>query len=213
VTLRTGADLPPVLVDSAQLETALLNIAINARDAMPTGGALTIATRLAHFDAEYAAHNPEVAAGAYVLIAISDTGTGIPPDVVERIFEPFFTTKPTGQGTGLGLSMVYGFIRQSGGHIKVYSEVGHGTTFKLYLPLATGPASNAMARSSVPRRPPAARRAGNQYILAVEDNPDLRATVARQLRDLSYRVARRKAPATPWRFWKIPSGSIYCLPT
>ena len=188
MTLRTGADLPPVLVDSAQLETALLNIAINARDAMPTGGALTIATRLAHFDAEYAAHNPEVAAGAYVLIAISDTGTGIPPDVVERIFEPFFTTKPTGQGTGLGLSMVYGFIRQSGGHIKVYSEVGHGTTFKLYLPLATGPASNAAARSSAPRQPAAARRAGNQTILAVEDNPDLRATVARQLRDLGYRV-------------------------
>jgi PAS domain S-box-containing protein len=188
VTLRTGADLPPVLVDSAQLETALLNIAINARDAMPTGGALTIATRLAHFDAEYAAHHPEVAAGAYVLIAISDTGTGIPPDVVERIFEPFFTTKPTGQGTGLGLSMVYGFIRQSGGHVKVYSEVGHGTTFKLYLPLATGPASNATARSSVPRQPATARRAGNQTILAVEDNPDLRATVTRQLRDLGYRV-------------------------
>ena len=100
VTLRTGADLPPVLVDSAQLETALLNIAINARDAMPAGGALTIATRLAHFDAEYAAHNPEVAAGAYVLIAISDTGTGIPPDVVERIFEPFFTTKPRRRAPG-----------------------------------------------------------------------------------------------------------------
>jgi CheY-like chemotaxis protein len=169
------------------------NIAINARDAMPTGGALTIATRLAHFDAEYAAHHAEVAAGAYVLIAISDTGTGIPPDVVERIFEPFFTTKPTGQGTGLGLSMVYGFIRQSGGHIKVYSEVGYGTTFKLYLPLATGPASNAAARPSAPRQPATARRVGNQTILAVEDNPDLRATVARQLRDLGYRVCEAES--------------------
>jgi CheY-like chemotaxis protein len=169
------------------------NIAINARDAMPTGGALTIATRLAHFDAEYAAHHAEVAAGAYVLVAISDTGTGIPPDVVERIFEPFFTTKPTGQGTGLGLSMVYGFIRQSGGHIKVYSEVGYGTTFKLYLPLATGPASNAAARPSAPRQPATARRVGNQTILAVEDNPDLRATVARQLRDLGYRVCEAES--------------------
>lgn len=188
VTLHTGVDLPPVLVDAPQFETALLNIAINARDAMPASGTLTVATRLGRLDAEYAAHNPGVAAGTYVLIEMTDTGVGIPPDVVERIFEPFFTTKPQGQGTGLGLSMVYGFIKQSGGHVKVYSEVGHGTTFQLFLPLAERVAQRATARRPPARRPRAARRAGNHMILAVEDNPDIRATVVRQLRDLGYRV-------------------------
>jgi len=119
IAVRTGIDLPAVLVDASQLETALLNIAINARDAMPDGGTLTLGTRVAELDADYAARHPGVRPGTYVAIEITDTGTGIPPDLIERIFDPFFTTKPSGKGTGLGLSMVYGFIKQSGGHIKV----------------------------------------------------------------------------------------------
>jgi CheY-like chemotaxis protein len=212
--LRTGVSLPSVLVDAPQLETALLNIAINARDAMPAGGTLTIATRLARLDAEYAAHNPGVVAGTYVLVDMTDTGVGIPPDVVERIFEPFFTTKPQGQGTGLGLSIVYGFIKQSGGHVKVYSEVGHGTTFQLFLPLAEGAARRSTAERPRARGPQAARRAGNHTILTVEDNPDIRATVVRQLRDLGYQVREAEdANTARCRSSARQSGSISCLPT
>jgi signal transduction histidine kinase len=115
VAVRTGIDLPAVLVDASQLETALLNIAINARDAMPDGGTLTLGTRVAELDADYAARHPGVRPGTYVAIEITDTGTGIPPDLIERIFDPFFTTKPSGRGTGLGLSMVYGFINSPAG--------------------------------------------------------------------------------------------------
>jgi PAS domain S-box-containing protein len=185
IAVRTGIDLPAVLVDASQLETALLNIAINARDAMPDGGTLTLGTRVAELDADYAARHPGVRPGTYVAIEITDTGTGIPPDLIERIFDPFFTTKPSGKGTGLGLSMVYGFIKQSGGHIKVYSEVGQGTAFLLFLPLAAATDRKAVAKASGAG---AEQRAGNEMILAVEDNPEIRATVVRQLRDLGYRV-------------------------
>ena len=136
IEVQPGTDVQRALVDESQLETALLNISINARDAMPEGGALTITTSNAELDADYAAHHPGVVPGAYVQIEIADTGVGMPPDVLERIFEPFFTTKAAEKGTGLGLSMVYGFMKQSRGHISVYSEVGEGTAFKLFLPLA-----------------------------------------------------------------------------
>ena len=162
-----------------------MNIAINARDAMPNGGTLTISTGVADLDEAYAAHHPGVTPGAYVSIAMADSGFGMPPETLERIFEPFFTTKAAGQGTGLGLSMVYGFIKQSGGHISAYSEVGHGTVFKLFLPLAKSAAARPGKHSMAPR---ALRSPGNEAILAVEDNPDIRATVVRQLRDLGYRV-------------------------
>jgi CheY-like chemotaxis protein len=185
VDIRTTAGLPAALVDPSQLETALLNIAINARDAMPNGGTLTIETRVAELDDGYAALHPGVMAGTYVAIEIADSGTGIAPEFLERIFEPFFTTKATGQGTGLGLSMVYGFIKQSGGHINVYSEIGRGTVFRLFLPRARPLARRVVEEFTAPR---AARPAGNEVILAVEDNPDIRATVVRQLRDLGYRV-------------------------
>jgi PAS domain S-box-containing protein len=185
VELRTAAGLPAALVDPSQLEAALLNIAINARDAMPHGGTLTVGTRVAELDEDYTARHPEVAPGTYVVIEIADSGTGIAPELLERIFEPFFTTKATGQGTGLGLSMVYGFIKESGGQINVYSEVGRGTVFKLFLPQARPAAPKAVAGSGMSR---IAMPAGNEVILAVEDNPDIRATVVRQLRDLGYRV-------------------------
>jgi CheY-like chemotaxis protein len=186
VEVHATADLAAALVDEAQLETALLNIAINARDAMPGGGKLTIGAHIAELDRDYAALHPGVVAGAYVAIEIADSGTGIAPDVLERIFEPFFTTKAVGLGTGLGLSMVYGFIKQSGGHITAYSEIGRGTVFKLFLPLAEPAAARARATQSM--TPPAAKPAGNEVILAVEDNPDIRASVVFQLRNLGYQV-------------------------
>jgi PAS domain S-box-containing protein len=185
IAVHPTADLPVALVDPSQLETALMNIAINARDAMPDGGTLAISTGVADLDEAYVAQHPGVTPGAYVSIAVADSGIGMPPETLERIFEPFFTTKAAGQGTGLGLSMVYGFIKQSGGHISTYSEVGHGTVFKLFLPLAKSAASKPGTQSRASR---AVRSSGNEVILAVEDNPDIRATVVRQLRDLGYRV-------------------------
>jgi CheY-like chemotaxis protein len=185
VYVRAGTDLPATLVDESQLETALLNIAINARDAMPDGGTLTISTRVAELDADYAARHPGVLPGSYVVIEMTDTGTGISPDVIERVFEPFFTTKPSGKGTGLGLSMVYGFVKQSGGHVRVYSEVGQGTTFRLFLPVAPVRAQRPATESVQARL---FKPAGEELILAVEDNPEIRATVVRQLRDLGYQV-------------------------
>ncbi len=160
-TINVALDLAPdvwqAMVDPAQLEASLANLATNARDAMPDGGKLTIVTANRHLDADYCAQYPDVAPGDYAMIEVSDTGTGMPPDVIDRIFEPFFTTKPQDKGTGLGLSMVFGFIKQSGGHVNVYSEMGVGTTFRLYLPRAasSGP-SRCRAKAKV--SPPDAAR-------------------------------------------------------
>ena len=129
---------PKVLIDPSQFESSILNLAINARDAMPNGGLLTIETQLVYLDHEYAEKHPEVVPGHHVLVAVSDTGGGMTPELLEKVFHPFFTTKENGKGTGLGLSMVYGFIKQSGGHISIYSEVGHGTSVKMYLPRKHG---------------------------------------------------------------------------
>lgn len=181
IRLELGADVWPVIADAAQLEAGLLNIVNNARDAMPKGGRLTIATDNRNLDEDYTSLYPGLAPGRYALIEVSDTGTGIPADVLNHIFEPFFTTKEPGKGTGLGLSMVFGFMKQSGGHINAYSEAGHGTTFRLYLPRAT-------AAADVPVEPVVSALTGHETILAVEDNDGLRRVVVRQLNDLGYRV-------------------------
>jgi PAS domain S-box-containing protein len=174
----------PTLADKGQVENALLNLAINARDAMGGGGKLTIETGNVHLDEDYAAANPEVTPGDYAMLAVTDTGSGMPPDVIARAFEPFFTTKAVGKGTGLGLSMIYGFVKQSGGHLKIYSEVGHGTTVRLYLPRQR--AGQAVAAVSKPVQSDNPR--GGEAILVVEDDPLVRNLVAMQLRELGYRV-------------------------
>lgn len=171
----------PAMIDPSQLSAALINLALNARDAMPDGGKLTIETGNVFLDESYGKSNPDVAPGPYLMVAVSDTGTGIPPNLRERVFEPFFTTKEVGKGTGLGLSMVYGFIKQSGGHIKIYSEEGHGTTVKMYLPRAV---DGADADDAMPSDPKFDR--GTETILAVEDDALVRTYVCAQLRSLGY---------------------------
>jgi PAS domain S-box-containing protein len=171
------------LVDPAQLESALLNLVVNARDAMPDGGKLTIEMQNVLLESDYTELNPGVEPGPYILIAVSDTGSGIAPENLARVFDPFFTTKEVGKGTGLGLSMVYGFVKQSKGHIKIYSELGHGTTVKLYLP-KSGPASeqeSVSADSIVDLR-------GSELVLLVEDDHSLREFARSQLVSLGYRV-------------------------
>ncbi len=179
-----GGGLWRTRTDPGQLENALLNLAVNARDAMPDGGKLTIETANTHLDALYAASNEEVTPGQYVMLAVTDTGTGMPPDIAARAFEPFFTTKPVGQGTGLGLSMIYGFAKQSGGHVKIYSEPGHGTTIKLYLPRIIAELEPVAAALEPPAAPPGA----GETILVVEDNDAVRQFSIDSLLALGYRV-------------------------
>jgi PAS domain S-box-containing protein len=175
-------DLRNALVDPSQLTAALINLALNARDAMPAGGKLVIETDHVYLDEIYASTNREVRPGPYVMIALSDTGNGIAPSILGKVFEPFFTTKPAGRGTGLGLSMVYGFVKQSEGHIKIYSEEGHGTTIRLYLPQADKIAELADAAPLVPAA------GGTESILVVEDDGLVRDYVAAQLNSLGYTV-------------------------
>ena len=172
-----------IFVDSNQLESALLNLAVNSRDAMPEGGKLTIEAANTYFDEAYSAI-AEVPAGQYVGIFVSDTGTGMTPEVASKAFDPFFTTKEVGQGTGLGLSQVYGFIKQSGGYVKIYSEVGAGTTIKIYLPRYI---SADRATEEKPAAIPIAR-ANGETILVVEDDADVRSSVVEILGELGYRV-------------------------
>jgi PAS domain S-box-containing protein len=181
----TSPGLWPVEADPSQIENALVNLAVNARDAMPQGGTLTIETANAHLDAGYSASHAEVPAGNYVVIAVSDTGVGMSKEVLARVFEPFFTTKEVGRGTGLGLSQVYGFVKQSGGHVNVYSEEGRGTTVKLYLPRFTGDAPD----DSAPYGAGSESRSGSgETVLVVEDDEEVRAYSAEVLRDLGYHV-------------------------
>ena len=178
---KCAADAWPALVDPTQLTSAILNLAVNARDAMPNGGKLTIETKNVVLDESYVRSNADVLPGSYVMIAVSDTGTGIPEAVREKVFEPFFSTKEVGKGTGLGLSMVYGFVKQSGGNIKIYSEEGYGTTFRIYFPRA----HVSSETSSVVAASPHAER-GGETILVVEDDALVRSYVTTQLQTLGY---------------------------
>ncbi len=174
------------LVDPFQVENALLNLAINARDAMSGHGKLTIEAGNAALDDAYAKRNAEVTPGQYVMLAVTDTGAGMSAEIRERVFEPFFTTKPEGQGTGLGLSMVYGFVKQSGGHVKIYSEEGHGTTIRVYLPRVR---QEEDLETNIDAGP---AKGGTETILAVEDDEEVRTTVVEMLSDLGYRVLKAK---------------------
>jgi PAS domain S-box-containing protein len=174
----------PVEVDANQLENAILNLALNARDAMPEGGKLTIETANASLDESYRAKDAEVLPGQYVMVSVSDTGSGMSSDTAARVFEPFFTTKEVGKGTGLGLSMVYGFVKQSGGHVGVYSEPGHGTTLKLYFPRFVGEADQPAGPAPLQ----APRGHEDEVILVVEDNEDVRAYSTMVLTELGYSV-------------------------
>jgi signal transduction histidine kinase/CheY-like chemotaxis protein len=186
-----ASGLWPIHADAHQLESAVLNIAINARDAMRDGGQLTIETANAHLDDAYCRENTDVEPGQYILIAITDTGDGMKPDVAARAFDPFFTTKPTGKGTGLGLSQVHGFVKQSRGHIKIYSEIGDGTTVKLYLPrLRDGIAE---VRRTAPQ--PAKSGDASEVILVVEDDALMRRLAADALCELGYTVLHTETAA------------------
>jgi signal transduction histidine kinase/FixJ family two-component response regulator len=179
-----SAGLWPAMTDPAQLESAVLNLALNARDAMPGGGRLTIELANKVLDADYARRHSEVVPGDYVMVAVSDTGHGMTPDVIARAFEPFFTTKTEGRGTGLGLAMVFGFVKQSGGHIKIYSEPNEGTSVKMYLPRAIGGAWSDTRLVSAPAELPQ----GDATILVVEDETGVREVAVAILRSLGYRV-------------------------
>jgi PAS domain S-box-containing protein len=182
IKMTLHPDLPKVNIDGHQFESAVLNLAINARDAMPDGGSLIIDTSLATIDDAMAARAGDMKPGRYLLLSVADTGEGMTPDILAHALEPFFTTKPMGKGTGLGLSMVYGFVKQSGGQLALFSEPGLGTTVRLYLPLAESdmPTTVAAGQVRLPR--------GSETILVVEDEPALRALVTGMLRAMGYRI-------------------------
>jgi signal transduction histidine kinase len=185
-----AAGLWKTKVDADQLGSAIVNVAINARDAMPEGGKLTIETGNVYLDEDYCAQNAEVSPGQFVMIAVSDKGAGMPPEVVARAFDPFFTTKPAGKGTGLGLSQVFGFIKQSLGHIKIYSELGTGTTVKIYLPRLHGAAEETKRVT-----PQIVNGDASEVVLVVEDDPLVRRLSSDSLRELGYTVLESESAA------------------
>jgi PAS domain S-box-containing protein len=184
IETRFAADLPMTVVDPGQVENALLNLAINARDAMPEGGQLIIETGEAEIDADFVDAYSEAAPGMYVTLAVTDTGVGMAPEVRRRAFDPFFTTKGPGAGTGLGLSMVYGFLKQSGGHVQLYSEVGLGTTVRMYMPARAADMRTAVRKGAAPAAP----AGSGETILVVEDDPRVRRVSVRRLKELGYAV-------------------------
>ena len=210
IELRTNLDpaLGCVKADQSQIEQVILNLAVNARDAMPQGGKLLIETAKVELDEDYARRHPPQEPGAYVLLSVADTGIGMDAETQARIFEPFFTTKEIGKGTGLGLSTVYGVVRQSGGHIWVYSELGLGTTFKIYLPCAGQP-----ARVQQPPAAPAESLRGSETILLVEDEEALRGLARSLLEDSGYTVLEAELPEAAIETALQHSGKIHVLLT
>jgi len=210
VALRVDADSRAFLVraNAGMIEQVLMNLAINASDAMPQGGKLTIRTSDELIGPEYVQLNPQGAVGDYVCLSVSDTGEGIPQENLSRIFEPFFTTKPVGQGTGLGLATVYGIVRQHGGWITVYSEVGKGTVFRIYLPAAKERADAKVDRPSVQEV-----RGGNETILLIEDEAPLRALDRSILEGYGYEVVEADSAMAAMDRWKEHSNRIALLLT
>ena len=206
LSIITDASLGNTRVDRAQFQQAVMNLAINARDAMPGGGRLTIETANVDLNEDYAYRHTDAQAGAHVMVAVSDTGKGMDARTVERIFEPFFTTKEVGSGTGLGLSMVYGFVRQSGGSIHVYSEPGLGATFKVYLPRVVAPAGRPELTSPAERE-----LGGEETILVVEDEAAVREVIVRSLRRNGYHVLAADGPAEALRIVEGQSDPIHLL--
>ena len=183
-----GAGLWPAFADPHQLENVLLNLTLNAKAAMPEGGCLTIETANTYLDAGYARRFGDVEAGQYVVLCVTDTGTGIPEEIIGRVFEPFFTTKPVGEGSGLGLPMVHGFVKQSGGHVRIYSEEGDGTTVKIYLPRMTAEEETATPSAKPEEAAPMPRGEPHESILLVEDNEGVRLYAKDVLTELGYIV-------------------------
>jgi CheY-like chemotaxis protein len=207
LTTRLEPKLRHVKADPTQIEQVIMNLAVNARDAMPDGGQLTLETANVTVDSPYKDQNPDVTPGAYVMLAVSDTGTGMDAETRRRLFEPFYTTKEPGKGTGLGLSTVYGIVKQSGGHIWVYSEPGHGATFKIYLPVVCESADVASVAppDDVPR--------GTETILLVEDEGEVRALVRQVLQERGYRVVEASSPREALRLASDTAAPIDLLLT
>jgi signal transduction histidine kinase len=200
----SGAGLWKIEADVSELETTLLNLALNARDAMPNTGKLTIETSNAFLDEEYCRQHEGIRPGQYVLIAVTDNGVGMAPETVDKAFEPFFTTKETGKGTGLGLSQVYGFIKQSGGHVKIYSEPGEGTSIKLYLPRHLGEEADIQLDEQI-----GPEHGRGETILVVEDDEGVRQYASEILRDLNYQVIEAKDASSALRL--VDAGKSFDL--
>ena len=209
VDLTLGPHLWLVHADPSQIVDVLLNLAINARDAMPHGGRLTIATANVTLDAVFCTRNAEATPGEYVMLSVADTGTGMAPEVLARAFEPFFTTKPPGRGSGLGLSTIYGFARQSGGYLDIESALGAGTTVRLYLPRTHAERSSGTEHHA--RTPPLPR--GKEWILVVDDNDAMRTTAARNLAALGYQVRLAVDGPAALAICRAASTSTCCSPT
>ena len=208
IKTELAENLAPVKADAGQLEQVLMNLCVNARDAMPDGGRITLKTQNVALDEDFVQRHVGSTAGPHVMLSVSDTGTGMDPATLARIFEPFFTTKETGRGTGLGLAMVYGVVKQSGGYIGVYSEVGHGTTFKIYLPL--GKESPEIAGAKKPQQ---ARKQGSETILVVEDDATVRELVSSMLTSQGYLVLAPQKPLDVAGICERHSGRIHLLLT